>query len=105
MSGDNAGGAGASRGPQGSSGFTTISPVYETREFKIAYGIQFHPHESLDKTPQEYLDEHLNLSADLEKVSDNEYISHIQGVRFTIEESTSKEQFIDWLKTPDIHLM
>jgi hypothetical protein len=107
MSGDNSsgGGSGASRGPQGSSGHTTLSPVYETRELKIAYGIQFHPGESLDKTPQQYLNDHLHLSADLEKVSDNEYISHVQGVRFTIEESTSKQQFITWLKTPDIHLM
>ena len=107
MSGDNSSGAGAgaSRGPQGSSGHTTLSPAYETRELKIAYGIQFHPGESLDKTPQQYLTDHLHLSADLEKVNDTEYISHVQGVRFTIEESTSKQQFITWLKTPEIHLI
>jgi hypothetical protein len=99
------GGAGATRGPQGSSGFTTLSPVYEVRELKIAYGIQFHPGESLDKTPAEYLDAHLVLSDDLEKVSDTQYVNHLQGVLFTIEESTSKTQFIDWLKTPEIHLI
>jgi hypothetical protein len=99
------GGSGARRAPQGSADFTTLSPVYELRELKIAYGIQFHPGESLDTTPQDYLNAHLDLSDDLEKVSDNEYINHAQGVRYTIEESTSKQQFITWLKTPDVHLI
>lgn len=99
------GAAGASRGPQGGSGFTALSPVYETRQLKIAYGIQFHKGESLDRTPQEYLDKFLELSADLEKVSDSEYINHLQGVRFTIEETTSKTQFIQWLKTPEVHVI
>jgi hypothetical protein len=89
----------------GASSFTALSPQYETRALKIVYGIQFHPGESLDASPAEYLNAHLSLSADLEKVSDTEYINHLQGVRFTIEESTSKQQFINWLKTPDIHLM
>jgi|GEM_PF-1630214 len=100
-----ASGVGASRAPVGASSFTALSPLYETRELKIAYGIQFHPGESLDATPQQYLNDHLNLSNDLEKVSDNEYINHLQGVRFTIEETTSKQQFINWLMTPDIHLI
>lgn len=101
----NPGGVGASRAPRGSSAFTALSPVYETRELKIAYGIQFHPGESLDRTPQRYLDDYLELSDDLEKVSASEYINHLQGVRFTIEETTSKQQFIDWLKTPDLHVI
>lgn len=108
MSGDgnpNAGGVGASRAPQGASSFTALSPVYETRELKIAYGIQFHPGESLRITPQRFLDDHLELSDDLEKVSDSEYINHLQGVRFTIEETTRKQQFIDWLKTPEVHVI
>jgi hypothetical protein len=108
MNGDgnpNAGGVGASRGPQGSSGFTALSPVYETRELKIAYGIQFHPGESLPITPQRFLDDHLELSDNLEKVSASEYINHLQGVRFVIEETTSKQKFIDWLKTPELHVI
>ena len=100
-----AGGAGASRAPRGASAFTTLSPNYEVRELKIAYGIQFHPGESLDHAPQTYLDDHLERSDDIEKVSDNEYINHLQGVRFTIEETTSKQQFIEWLKTPNVHVM
>lgn len=97
--------AGASRGPQGGSGFTALSPVYETRQLKIAYGIQFHKGESLDVTPQEFLDKYLELSDNLEKVSDSEYVNHLQGVRFVIEETTDKDQFIDWLKTPELHVI
>lgn len=99
------GAAGASRSPVGASHYTALAPVYETRKLQIAYGIQFHKDESLDRTPQEYLDRFLELSDDLEKVSDSEYISHVQGVRFTIEETTSKTQFINWLKTPDVHVI
>jgi hypothetical protein len=99
------GAAGASRGPQGGSGFTALSPVYETRQLKIAYGIQFHKDESLDVTPQQYLDKYLVISDDLEKVSDSEYINHLQGVRFTIEETISKSQFFEWLKTPELHVV
>ena len=101
----NAGGAGASRGPQGGSGFTALSPVLETRQLKIAYGIQFHPGESLDVTPQQYCDKYLELSADLEKISASEYLNHLQGVRYTIEETTSKQKFIEWLKTPELHVI
>jgi hypothetical protein len=97
--------AGASRGPVGGTDSTTLSPVYETRQLKIAYGIQFHKGETLDVTPQDFLDQHLQLSADLEKVSDNEYLNHLQGVRYVIEETTSKQQFITWLQTPEIHLI
>src|SRR5262245_60902632 len=99
------GGAGASRAAHGASSFTALSPVYEIRQLKIAYGIQFHPGESLPITPQMFLQQHLELSDDIEKVSDSEYINHFQRVRFTIEESTSKKQFIDWLKTPDLHVI
>jgi hypothetical protein len=99
------GGGGATRGPQGSSGFTALGPIYEIRRLKIAYGIQFHPDESLDFTPQKYLNDHLELSADLEKISDNEYVNHLQGVRFIIEETTSKQEFINWLKTPEDHVI
>jgi hypothetical protein len=98
-------GAGASRAPQGSSSFTALSPAYETRQVKIAYGIQFHPGESLPITPQMFLDQHLEISRDLEKVSASEYINHLQGVRFIIEETTSKQQFIEWLKTPEVHVV
>ena len=99
-------GVGASRGPLGGSGFTAVSPVYETRELKIAYGIQFHKDESLPgQTPQEFLDQYLEVSDDLEKISDSEYLNHLQGVRYTIEETTSKDQFIDWLKTPELHVI
>jgi hypothetical protein len=101
----NPGGAGASRGPQGGSGFNTLSPTYETRQLKIAYGIQFHKGESLDTTPQQYLDKYLVLSKDLEKISASEYLNHLQGVRFTIEETTDKQQFITWLKTPELHVI
>ena len=103
--GSNPSGVGASRAPQGASSFTALSPVYETRELKIAYGIQFHPGESLRITPQRFLADHLELSADIEKVSESEYLNHLQRVRFTIEETTSKQQFIDWLKTPELHVI
>jgi len=103
--GSNAKGGGAHRAPHGSNSFTALSPVYETRELKIAYGIQFHPDESLQTTPQRFLDDHLERSDDIEKVSDNEYINHIQRVRFTIEETTLKSRFIQWLRTPGIHLI
>jgi hypothetical protein len=99
------GGAGASRAPLGSSSFNPLSPSYETRQLKIAYGIQFHPDETPKVKPQDFLDQYLELSADLEKVSASEYISHVQGVRFTIEETTSKQQFITWLKTSDLHVI
>ena len=100
------GGVGASRAPQGSSSFTTVSPAYELRQLKVAYGIQNHPGESmLYSTPAQYLSENLRLSDDLEKVSDSEYINHLQGVRFTIEETTDKQQFITWLKTPEVHVI
>jgi hypothetical protein len=72
---------------------------------KIAYGIQFHPGESLDCAPQKYLDDHLELSADLEKISASEYLNHLQGVRFTIEETNSKQKFVEWLKTPELHVI
>ena len=98
-------GVGASRAPQGSADSTALSPAYDTRELKIAYGIQFHKGESLDVTPQQFLDKYLEVSDTLEKVSDSEYINHLQGVRYTIEETTSKDQFIDWLKTPDVHVI
>jgi hypothetical protein len=102
------GGAGAARGPQGSEGFSSLSPFYETRELKIAYGIQFHPGEFgfySPVTPLQYLNDSLELSEFLEKVSDNEYVNHLQGVRFTIEETTSKQTFIEWLKTPEVHVI
>lgn len=99
------GGVGATRGPQGSIGFTGLGSFYETRELKIVYGIQFHPDESLDFTPQNYLNDHLELSDTLEKISDNEYVNHLQGVRFIIEETTSRQTFIKWLKTPELHVI
>ena len=83
----------------------SLSPSYETRQLKIAYGIQFHPDETPKVKPQDFLNQYLELSADLEKVSASEYISHVQGVRFTIEETTSKQQFITWLKTSDLHVI
>lgn len=101
----NNGGVGASRAPQGSNAFTALGPVYETRRLLIAYGIQFHKGESLRVTPQIFLDEHLEHTEDIEKISDSEYINHLQGVRFTIEETTSKQQFIEWLKTPEAHVI
>src|SRR5262249_26872778 len=100
-----AGGAGASRGPKGDKKYTTLSPAYETRQLKIAYGLQFHKDESLDCTPQKYLDDHLELSADLEKISASEYLNHKQGVRYTIEETISKQKFMEWLKTPELHVI
>ena len=99
------GGVGAIRGPQSSDGFTALGPIYEIRQLKVAYGIQFHPDESLDFTPQKYLNDHLELSDNLEKVGDNEYVNHLQGVRFIIEETTSKQTFINWLKTPELHVI
>ncbi|HTS62660.1 MAG TPA: hypothetical protein VMH28_11595 [Candidatus Acidoferrales bacterium] len=98
-------GAGASRGPKGGNKHTTLSPAYETRQLKIAYGLQFHPDESLDCTPQKYLDDHLELSASLEKISASEYLNHKQGVRYTIEETISKQKFMEWLQTPGLHVI
>ena len=101
----NAGGAGASRGLKGGSRFTALKPTIETRQLKIAYGIQFHPGESLPVSHQQFLDKNLELSDNLEKISDSEYLNHLQGVRFTIEVTTSKQKFIEWLKTPALHVI
>jgi hypothetical protein len=99
--------AGASRAPEGASTFTALSPAYELRQLKIAYGIQFHVGEGVPEpwAPIQYLKDNLEISDDLEKVSDTEYINHLQGVRFTIEETTGKQQFITWLKTPEVHVI
>jgi hypothetical protein len=45
------------------------------------------------------------LSADLEKISASEYLNHKQGVRYTIEETISKQKFMEWLQTPELHVI
>jgi len=101
-----AGSAGAIRQPQGSSGFTALSPALETRRLVIAYGMQFHKDEALQGyTVDDYLRDNLTLSDDIEKVSATEYINYAQGVRFTIEETIKKSDFITYLKAPEIHLI
>ena len=102
MSGHHPSASGASRAPAGADSFTTISPFYETREIKVAYGIEAHPTDN--GYLQTYLNDNLEISDDLEKISATEYINHLQGVRFLIEETISKQKFIEWLKMPEIHL-
>src|SRR4029077_15866322 len=100
------GGAGASRQHQGSSAFTTVSPVYEIRRLVIAYGLQLHKDESLMLAKvDDYMNKRLQPSPDIDKISDTEYINHLQGVRFVIEETIKKQDFINYLKTPEIHLI
>ena len=97
---------GASRQTPASSGFTTLSPGYETRRLVIAYGLQFHKDESLQGfTYEQYMADNFQPSDDIEKISDTEYVNHLQGVRFLIEETTKRTDFFTYLKTPEIHLM
>src|SRR5271154_4064695 len=99
-------GVGASRQTTGSKTYTALGPAYETRRLVLAYGIQFHKDESLGGlTFQEYMADNFQPSADIEKISDMEYVNHLQGVRFTIEETTKRTEFYTYLKTPEIHLI
>jgi hypothetical protein len=105
-SGNSPTGVGASRQTPGSSGFTTLGPAYETRRIVVAYGMQFHKDESLSgDTFQEFMAANFTPSADIEKISDTEYVNHLQGVRFTIEETIKRTEFYNFLKTPEIHLV
>ena len=104
--GDETGPVGASREHEDSDSFTAITPAYEDRRIVIAYGLQFHEDEFNSRyTLGNFMPANLGRFPDVEIVSRTEYINHRQRVRFLIEETTDKTAFMNYLETPDVHVI
>jgi len=98
--------AAISRQHTGSAAHSVLSPVYERRLIRIAYGIEHHPDERpRDRDVNVRLDSLLGRYAHVEKISDNEYWNHRQRVIFDIQQTTDKSVFRRWLATPDLHVI
>lgn len=99
-------GGGASRQYSGSSNHTTLSPVYEHRDIRLAHGMARHPDQlPADWDLNNYIAPLLSKFPNVEKVSDSEYRNHKQKVRFTIQNTTDKSVFKSWLETPGLHVI
>lgn len=99
-------GGGVSRQVSGSSTHSTLSPVYEHRDIRVAHGLARHK----DQVPEDwdfatYFGSQLSQFPNVEKISDSEYRNHRQRVRFTIQDTTDKTVFKSWLETPGLHVI
>lgn len=99
-------GGGASRQFSGSTTHSTLSPVYEHRDIRVAHGMARHKDQLPDDWNFEsYFANLLSRYPNVEKISDSEYRNHRQRVRFTIQETTDKSVFKQWLETPGLHVI
>lgn len=87
--------------------FNTLVPSpYEERLIVVAQGIQFRDAQYPDvewRIPN-YLRQHLP-DVDFSSDTEGKYLSHVQGVRFTIRIIVTKDEFKRYLETSGVHVV